>query len=89
LKRPAKNWTIYTDIYNTWKMPITNIPKLLNPNEHVTEAQQKARLDICATCPRKGRRFGKDVCKVCKCFLDMKTRLKSERCPLAKWERIL
>ena len=70
-------------------MPISNIPKLLIKTEHVTEAQQRARLEICATCPRKGRRFGKDNCKVCGCFLYPKTLLKAERCPLAKWERIL
>jgi len=70
-------------------MPIKNIPKLLIKTEHVTEAQQRARLEICANCPRKGMMFGKDTCKVCTCFLVLKTLLKAERCPLAKWERIL
>lgn len=65
-------------------MPIID---LLDPSKYVTEPEQKARLDICANCHRKGRRFGKDICTLCGCFLDLKTKLKTEECPLSKWKK--
>jgi len=28
------------------------------------------------------------VCKVCKCFMPLKAKLKRTKCPLGKWEKI-
>lgn len=67
-------------------MPINNLPKLLDPSQHVTDAQHRQRLEICSPCIRKGSRLGRDYCKVCLCDLELKTKLKVERCPLLKWD---
>lgn len=48
---------------------------------HVSAAERTARLSACATCPEKegGR------CKLCGCFVSIKSRLPREACPLALW----
>jgi len=58
---------------------------LLDPSKHVSDQVKAKRLDICSTCQRRGKKFGKDICTLCTCFLDLKTRLKTEECPLRKW----
>jgi len=44
----------------------------------------KQRFSICQECPR----FVKfsSTCRECGCFMVLKVRIKSERCPLGKWE---
>ena len=41
------------------------------------------RLQICNSCPQLNT-F--KVCKLCKCFMPLKARIKSTTCPLNKWE---
>ena len=43
----------------------------------------KKRLDICHTCP-KYNKFWK-TCKVCMCFMPIKTRVKQAKCPDGRW----
>lgn len=48
--------------------------------------ETKKRLDICESCEF----FDADSrqCLVCTCFIDAKTLLASERCPVGKWQRV-
>ena len=45
----------------------------------------KKRLKVCETCPFYDPVLVK--CKACKCFLKIKARIKSAKCPQDKWER--
>lgn len=60
---------------------------LLNQSLYVSEEIQKKRLEICAQCHRQGSRFRQKICTLCGCFLDLKTKLKTEECPLLKWKK--
>lgn len=40
------------------------------------------RINICKSCEHA---MSKNRCKICGCFLDVKTGLKTESCPLDKW----
>jgi len=46
-------------------------------NEISTDAESQARLQICQTCPN----FKNNHCKLCGCFLTLKTILKTSKCP--------
>jgi hypothetical protein len=39
------------------------------------------RLEICYKC-----NGGREVCPVCKCFVELKTGVKSEKCPNGLWQ---
>jgi len=41
----------------------------------------KKRLKICNICEHKSV----GICKICKCFIEIKTRLKNAKCPINKW----
>lgn len=69
-------------------MPIKNLPKIINPAEHVTDAQQAERMKICRECPYLRKRVGVEVCGLCSCVLEIKTRLKVEYCPIEKWKKV-
>lgn len=43
----------------------------------------KARLDICKACEHFKERTGQ--CKLCNCFMKVKTTLRSASCPIKKW----
>ena len=44
----------------------------------VSENVRKERLTTCKSCPKLNK-IGQ--CKICFCFVNLKTRLKSEQCP--------
>jgi hypothetical protein len=44
----------------------------------------KKRFMICQTCPHFIS--GPKLCRKCNCFMPLKTRIKSQRCPIGKWE---
>lgn len=46
-----------------------------------TKDQKQARMDICNACDKREG----NICKVCGCFLTLKTTWKSSECPLGKW----
>jgi hypothetical protein len=50
----------------------------------ITEPKQFSidRMNICKTCPKKEG----DICTGCGCYLQAKTLVKNETCPLNKWE---
>ena len=42
----------------------------------------KERLNVCKTCPE----FNKfKVCKICKCFMPLKVKIKKAKCPKGLW----
>jgi len=57
---------------------------LVNPNiEHVDEATQQHRYNICLSCPSLIQ--ATKQCKKCACFMNQKTKLPHASCPLGKW----
>ena len=66
-------------------MPIID---LLDPSLYVTDAQQKVRVKICKECPYIRKRVGVDICFFCTCVISLKTKLKTEKCPIEKWKMI-
>jgi hypothetical protein len=47
------------------------------------------RRDICLKCEyNSGHMTSSSMCKKCGCFIILKTRLKSEECPIQKWSKI-
>ena len=55
--------------------------KLLNFNDRVDKATQKARLKTCLDCDKA--ELG--ICTVCFCPLAAKSWIASEECPIGKW----
>ncbi|WP_345702350.1 DUF6171 family protein [Leptospira yasudae] len=45
------------------------------------------RLFVCLSCPLLMKRFLSEQCSVCYCFVRLKTKLKSESCPIGRWKR--
>lgn len=62
-----------------WDIFNKNIEKLQGPIA-------KGRLDICMSCPELISVTHQ--CKICKCFMDVKTKLPNASCPLGKWGQI-
>lgn len=57
---------------------------LLNPNtKPAGEETSNARFDICLQCPELIKLSGQ--CKKCGCFMKVKTKLESAKCPIGKW----
>lgn len=57
---------------------------LLNPNEPRSEDELKSyRLSICETCPHFKPKVRK--CRLCGCFMDLKTTLAKAKCPDGRW----
>lgn len=49
----------------------------------VSDEEQKRRIEICNGCPNLFKPTRS--CKLCKCFVDLKTKLQSQKCPIQKW----
>jgi hypothetical protein len=47
------------------------------------ESNSASRLDICKGCPELITPV--NMCKQCKCFMNIKVRIYSAACPLGKW----
>lgn len=43
------------------------------------------RLAICNNCPHKLNVLSQDICDLCGCVLENKTRLENEQCEMNKW----
>ena len=57
---------------------------LLNPNtKPATEEASNERYDICLSCPELIK-ISKQ-CKKCGCFMSIKTKIESAKCPIGKW----
>lgn len=54
---------------------------ILDPTE-VSEYEKGIRKLICNTCERKSKI---NICKECKCIIDLKVLFEVESCPLNKW----
>ena len=69
-------------------MPIQD---LLNPNNYVTKPEYRERLNVCNDCPLRlqdsgGNRLHKfSTCPECGCIISLKTKLKTENCPVGYW----
>jgi hypothetical protein len=57
---------------------------LLNPKtEKAAQELAATRLDICKSCDQYLNMTHQ--CKVCGCFMELKTKIKISKCPLGKW----
>lgn len=61
--------------------------------KEVTQSEHRRRLNFCRGNERKGipkcehLAFTNMNCGLCLCFIDVKARMKNQRCPIGKWER--
>jgi hypothetical protein len=58
---------------------------LEDSNLKVPEAVREERLTICKSCPQM---HDVGLCKLCGCYMPVKTYLSSSSCPLKKWSKI-
>lgn len=54
-------------------------------DQYVSEDIKNERLSLCNACPKL---TATRQCSECLCFIDFKTTLKQEKCPLDKWTEI-
>jgi hypothetical protein len=52
----------------------------------VSDKIQKERFDICLGC--EYFRPTSETCKVCGCFMKVKTWMANQKCPVNKWDRV-
>lgn len=74
---------LYKWLYGILTKPLTILKsiyyRLLNKNKDAR------RLSICSQCNHKLNIKLGDICDLCGCVLDNKTRIKDEHCELNKW----
>jgi len=59
---------------------------ILNKNIKKVETDvSKERMAICRNCPEL---LPTGNCKICKCFMSIKTKLPNASCPLGKWDKV-
>lgn len=46
------------------------------------EGERDKRLDICKQCDNLGKM---DFCKICHCYMPVKTYIPNQSCPIKKW----
>ena len=63
-------------------MPIFD---LFNSKKQVSADVKKVRISICERC--KMFRPATRQCGICRCFIDLKTKLATEQCPVKKWRQ--
>lgn len=56
---------------------------LLSESSKVSEAVQEERYSICQSCPNLHEATNR--CKLCGCFMGVKTWMKNQKCPINKW----
>jgi hypothetical protein len=56
---------------------------LKSSTEYVDPSVQKERFAICAECPKLTKLTSQ--CKLCGCFMKIKTKLAHAECPIGKW----
>ncbi|OMI16719.1 DUF6171 family protein [Leptospira weilii] len=54
-------------------------------NETKKTEYYNKRLSLCLSCPLLLKTFLSERCSSCGCFVRLKTKLKSESCPIGKW----
>jgi len=57
----------------------------IQPIVNVKVSHRNKRLIICRACPSLYSFWGSRRCRICGCFLAIKTTLLNTRCPLRKW----
>lgn len=50
-----------------------------------SEEIARTRYNICYDCPAIFFTLGKRRCKHCSCFVELKTKVYDEKCPIGKW----
>lgn len=57
-----------------------NIPN--KPDNAIPESQRNKRLEICKSCPNL---IMGNICKLCGCWMPLKTYFPNQKCPDNKW----
>lgn len=63
---------------------IKGVTKIAIGNTASEEVAQH-RYNICYNCPNVFFTVGKRRCKYCSCFVELKTKVYDEKCPIGKW----
>lgn len=59
-------------------------------DKHISSTEElNSRTNICVNCPNMIKTLGVERCNECGCLIFLKSRLKSQECPLGNWEPIL
>ena len=64
---------------------INRVPKFLHKFLTFDEEKLKERWDACNGCEFLNDKL---MCKKCGCFMRLKSRVKSTKCPIGKWDKI-
>lgn len=77
---------IYKWIKAIFKKPLIILRSIYYNIKGNNEDLAQMRLNICNSCNKKVNiKFVGDICDICGCVLDNKTRIKDEHCDLCKW----
>lgn len=76
----------YPPILEQGKNLLSSVSNFIRSGFELTpDEEYKKRLDICNNCPSLDQKAGR--CTECGCFIKTKAKLKSDQCPLGKWEK--
>lgn len=76
----------YPSVAQQGKNFISSMAKFAKSGFELTgEQDYEKRIAICAECPSLDREAGR--CRECGCFVRTKAKIKSDQCPLGKWEK--
>ena len=75
-----------TTTYSLMKAGSSIIKHYLNPtyNAYASEETKNERILVCKDCELLTSFMGKQQCKACKCFIELKTSLVDQTCPHPK-----
>ena len=68
----------------TWIVVVV-VNMIIDTSIFVDSKVYDTRMDICISCDQLGEW---KKCKLCGCFMDLKSRLKFASCPLGKWNSV-
>jgi len=68
------------------KIKESSVDFLEDSNLKVPEHIREERLTICKSCPQL---HDVGLCKICSCYMPLKTYLSSVSCPLKKWDKVV
>lgn len=61
---------------------VESIKRIIKPV--VDDQEHEKRIKICLDCKEYSNNIGQ-YCKICRCYIPVKTKLKGTNCPINKW----
>lgn len=72
-------------MFDALKKKMAETAGVIGGNYRLPEDQRNQRYDICKTCDQFN---SMEFCKVCGCFMPVKTYMPGQSCPVGKWASI-